>query len=98
MVKLLLKSGADVSILNAVGHDAVYEAEINDKNDVVDFLLKEGVGLDTGLGGAEGEEAEEEVKEDPDIVEGSVNGGVDGVKEELEKIDIKEDGSKEEVV
>lgn len=96
MVKLLLESGADVSILNAVGHDAVYEAEINDKNDVVDFLLKEGVGLDTGLGGAEGEGAEEEVKDDPTVMEGAVNGGVDSVKEELEKMDIKDNGAKEE--
>lgn len=95
-MKLLLESGADVSILNAVGHDAVYEAEINDKDKVVDFLLKEGVGLDKGLGGAEGEGAEEEVKEDSNIMEGTMNGGVDGVKEDLEKLDIKDDGAKEE--
>jgi len=96
MVKLLLESGADVSTLNAVGHDAVYEAEINDKNDVVDFLLKEAVGLDTGIAGAEGEDAEEEVKEDPNVMEGTMNGGVDGVKEELERMDIKDDTQKEE--
>lgn len=95
-MKLLLESGADVSILNAVGHDAVYEAEINDKDKVVDFLLKEGVGLDTGLGGAEGEDAEEEVKEDPNVMDRTMNGGVDGVKEELENMDIKDDGAKEE--
>lgn len=94
-MKLLLESGADVSILNAVGHDAVYEAEINDKEKVVDFLLKEGVGLDTGLGGAEGEDAEEETKDDPNVMEGAVNGGVDGAKEEMEKLDIKDDGVKE---
>jgi ankyrin repeat protein len=96
MVKLLLESGADVSTLNAVGHDAVYEAEINDKNDVVDFLLKEAVGLDTGIGGAEGEDAEEEVKEDPNVMEGTMNGGVDSVKEEMEQMDIKDDKQKEE--
>lgn len=96
MVKLLLENGADVSILNAVGHDAVYEAEINDKNDVVDFLLKEAVGLDTGIGGAEGEAAEEEVKEEPNAMEGTMDGGVDGVKEEMEKMDIKDDKQKEE--
>ncbi|TID22819.1 hypothetical protein E6O75_ATG01993 [Venturia nashicola] len=98
MVKLLLESGADVSILNAVGHDAVYEAEINDKDKVVDFLLKEGVGLDTGLGGAEGEDAKEESKDDSNVMEGSVNGGVDGAKEELEKLDIRDDSRKEEAV
>ncbi|KAE9963450.1 hypothetical protein BLS_009269 [Venturia inaequalis] len=99
MVKLLLQSGADVSILNVVGHDAVYEAEINDKDKVVDFLLKEGVGLDTGLGGAEGEDAEEEVKDDPNVTEGAVNGSVDSVddvKKELEKMEIKDNGTKEE--
>jgi ankyrin repeat protein len=94
-VKLLLESGADVSILNAAGHDAVYEAEINDKNEVVDFLLKEAVGLDTGIGGTNGDEAEEEVKDDPNVMEGTMNGGVDSVKDEMEKMDIKEGSVKE---
>ncbi|QDS68848.1 hypothetical protein FKW77_007252 [Venturia effusa] len=99
IVKLLLLSGADVSILNAVGHDAVYEAEINDKQDVVAVLLKEGVGLDTGLGSAEGGVADEEVKDDTTAMEGAVNGradGVDGVQEELEKVEIKDESAKEE--
>lgn len=91
MVKLLLESGADVSVLNGVGHDAVYEAEINDKNDVVDFLLKEAVGLDTGIAGADSEDAEEEVKDDPSVMEGTRNGGVNELKENIEKMDIKKD-------
>jgi uncharacterized protein len=95
MVQLLLGNGADVSILNAVGHDAVYEAEINDKNDVVDFLLKEAVGLDTGISGAESEDAKEEVKDDPNVMEGDMNGDVDGVKEDMEKMNIKNDNQKE---
>jgi hypothetical protein len=95
LVKLLLESGADVSILNASGHDAVYEAEINDKNDVVDFLLQEAVGLDTGIGGTDGEDVEEEVKDDPNVMEGAMNDDVDGVKEDVEKMDIKGDDVKE---
>jgi ankyrin repeat protein len=38
-VKLLIQSGADVTIINRAGHDAVFEAEINDKKEVVDWLL-----------------------------------------------------------
>lgn len=38
-VKLLMQSGADVTIFNSAGHDAVFEAEINDKGAVVDWLL-----------------------------------------------------------
>jgi ankyrin repeat protein len=53
-VKVLLDAGADPTITNAAGHDAVYEAELNDKNEVVDWVLKESEGLEQGLGG-EGE-------------------------------------------
>jgi hypothetical protein len=63
VVKLFLSNGADVTILNKSGYDAIFEAEMNDKGDVVEFLLKEGVGIDRGVsgGGVEGEaDAEEE--------------------------------------
>ncbi|KAI4672228.1 uncharacterized protein J4E78_000728 [Alternaria triticimaculans] len=49
-VKLLVQSGADVTIINRAGHDAVYEAEINDKNDVVDWLLGAVEELENGIG------------------------------------------------
>lgn len=49
-VKLLVQSGADVTIINRAGHDAVYEAEINDKNEVVDWLLGAVEELENGIG------------------------------------------------
>jgi hypothetical protein len=49
-VKLLVESGADVTIINRAGHDAVYEAEINDKNEVVDWLLGAVEELEKGIG------------------------------------------------
>ncbi|KAF2125359.1 ankyrin, partial [Dothidotthia symphoricarpi CBS 119687] len=51
-VKLLVEAGADVTIINSAGHDAVFEAEINDKNDVVDWLLGAVEALEKGVGGA----------------------------------------------
>lgn len=41
-VKILVASGANSSVRNKAGFDAVYEAEINSKEDVVEWLLKEG--------------------------------------------------------
>ena len=61
----MVNSGADVTLVNRAGHDAVYEAEINDKNDVVDWLLgtveelEKGIGQ-TGEAGA-GESADEDM-------------------------------------
>lgn len=57
IVKILLEQGADASILNSAGHDAVYEAEMAEKHEVVEWLLKEGKGLEKGFG--DGEEEEE---------------------------------------
>lgn len=56
VVKVLLDAGADVSILNEAGYDAVFEAEMNGKGEVVGFLLKEAVGVDRSLGGGKGVE------------------------------------------
>ncbi|KAF2703457.1 ankyrin [Pleomassaria siparia CBS 279.74] len=49
-VKLLIQAGADVTIINKAGHDAVFEAEINDKKDVVDWLLETVEELESGVG------------------------------------------------
>jgi len=60
-VKLLIDAGADPTIKNNAGHDPVYEAEINDKTDVVDWVLKEGgEGLESGVAGDQEDEGEEE--------------------------------------
>jgi ankyrin repeat protein len=63
-VKKLLEGGADPTIANHRGHDAVYEAELNDKGEVVEWVLKEGgEGLEEGFGGdaaeREGADADE---------------------------------------
>jgi hypothetical protein len=49
-VKLLVQSGADVTIINTAGHDAVFEAEINDKKEVVEWLLGAVEELEKGIG------------------------------------------------
>lgn len=73
-VKVLLEEGADPTITNSRGHDAVYEAEVNDRKEVVDWVLKEGgEGLEMGVaGGEEGElEGEEIGDEDEGMAEGA---------------------------
>ena len=66
-MKLLVGSGADVTIINRAGHDAVFEAEINDKKDVVDWLLGEVEELEKGIGHTEESSADaDEDMEDAD--------------------------------
>ncbi|KAH0545312.1 hypothetical protein FGG08_000611 [Glutinoglossum americanum] len=50
VVKLLFEAGADPTILNDAGHDAVYEAEINSKDDVVGYLLTEADAIEKASG------------------------------------------------
>ncbi|KAF2113553.1 ankyrin repeat-containing protein YAR1 [Lophiotrema nucula] len=49
-VKLLIQLGADVTIINKAGHDALFEAEINDKKEVVEWLLGAVEELEAGIG------------------------------------------------
>lgn len=54
---MLVRAGADVSVRNGVGRDAVGEAEVTGKVEVVEWLLcGEGRGVDGGVGEGEGEE------------------------------------------
>ncbi|KAI9878277.1 MAG: hypothetical protein M1830_001377 [Pleopsidium flavum] len=76
-VKLLVQAGADPGITNKAGHDAVYEAEVNGKDDVVEWLLTEGKGLDAGVEGG----SEDEVKE---------KNGMDELQEEVEGMHVGE--------
>ena len=46
--KALIGSGANLSIKNKAGHDAVYEAGINSKDPVVEWLLQQDQGLENG--------------------------------------------------
>ena len=48
--KLLLAAGADPAIVNNTGHDAIYEAEANGKEEVSRWVLMEGKGLEKAVG------------------------------------------------
>lgn len=71
-VKVLLQEGSDPTITNQKGHDAVFEAELNDKKEVVEWVLKEGgEGLEEGISGeteegAAGEPVDEDMEVDQD--------------------------------
>ncbi len=54
-----MQAGADPTLTNKAGHDAVYEAELNGKEKVVEWLITEGKGLDTGVGGGSDQGLEE---------------------------------------
>ncbi|KAK6354582.1 hypothetical protein TWF696_003724 [Orbilia brochopaga] len=49
-VKVLVKAGADPGVLNGAGHDCVYEAEVNDKSNVVEWVLNYAESLESGVG------------------------------------------------
>lgn len=70
-VKVLIEEGADPTITNQRGHDSVFEAEVNDKKEVVEWVLKEGGEmLESGVaGGEEGEREGEEVEDDDERME-----------------------------
>ena len=51
-VKLLIEAGADPTVMNKAGKDAVHEAETSEKNEVATWLLTEGKGLDSAVGGS----------------------------------------------
>ncbi|EWC47468.1 hypothetical protein DRE_00436 [Drechslerella stenobrocha 248] len=50
VVKALAGAGADPGVLNAAGHDCVYEAEVNDKSNVVEWVLEFAESLESGVG------------------------------------------------
>ncbi|KAF3932913.1 Espin [Dactylellina cionopaga] len=103
-VKLLVKAGADPGVLNMAGHDCVYEAEANDKSNVVEWVLNFAEGLESGVGvvGEEGDGEEkgkeEEEQDNADVLrnEGSRHEGkeVEGKEGEssiaIEKLDLEE--------
>jgi ankyrin repeat protein len=89
-VKKLLDYGADPTIANHKGHDAVYEAELNDKREVVEWVLKEGgEGLEEGFGGGpmvgEGSDGVEMDEDEPSYQEDEPK--LEGT---MDKMDIKE--------
>jgi hypothetical protein len=94
-VKSLVQSGADVTIINKAGHDAVFEAEINDKSEVVDWLLgavdelEKGIGHDGGFTMAAGDMGNKTDKNAAGGVEGSA-ASVEDVTMQMEDLQTKD--------
>jgi hypothetical protein len=83
---MLVQLGADVTIINKAGHDAVFEAELNDKNDVVDWLLGAVEALEQGIGHTESNVDRSHEGDNSDrIVEGSA-GSVEDMTKQMEEI------------
>jgi hypothetical protein len=98
-VKILIQAGADVTIINRVGHDAVFEAEINDKGEVVDWLLGAVEKLESGIGqtgGRPGDEDEDESMDDDDkgVQEGS-SAAMEDVRKQMEDMKTRDGASKD---
>lgn len=74
--------------MNKAGHDVVFEAEVNGKEEVVEWLLKEGHGLGKGLGVSAGER--ENGEEDDVEVEGDGEEQKDGVENGSEVEDLEQ--------
>lgn len=72
-MKLLIQVGGDVTIINKAGHDAVFEAEINDKGDVVDWLLGEVEELEKGIGEAGAGDDDDDMEVENEADEGNSN-------------------------
>ncbi|KAF1954157.1 ankyrin [Byssothecium circinans] len=88
-VKLLVQAGADVTIINKAGHDSVFEAEINDKGEVVEWLLAAVEELEKGIGQGNDDEGDEG---DGSKAEGHTNGeasadGIEDVRRQMEGLD-----------
>lgn len=75
---LVMAANADPTITNAAGHDAVFEAEANEKAEVVDWLLGHCEGLEEVIKGstggeefrvAAGERANEGKRKDVEVVD-----------------------------
>jgi hypothetical protein len=83
---MLVQLGTDVTIINKAGHDAVFEAELNDKNDVVDWLLGAVEALEQGIGHTESNvDGSHEGDNSDRIVEGSA-GSVEDMTKQMEEI------------
>jgi ankyrin repeat protein len=89
-LKTLLDAGADPGIKNAAGHDAIYEAERNEKEDVVAELLRRG---EDGKVEAEGGK---EAGEKGGQTDGTMNGHIEevggkranGIENGMQELDI----------
>jgi ankyrin repeat protein len=96
-VKLLIQSGADITIFNRAGHDAVFEAEINDKNEVVDWLLGAVEELENGIGQTDGAsgDADEDMDDEDKSVSQESTGAVEEVTKQMEDMKTRDGGSQD---
>jgi uncharacterized protein len=62
-VLALLQHGADPSVLNVAGHDALFEAEVNERTKAAEVLLAEGKELESGVGASESEATEQDCED-----------------------------------
>jgi ankyrin repeat protein len=97
-VKLLIQAGADVTIINRAGHDAVFEAEINDKNEVVDWLLGAVEELESGIGQTDEaqQDADESMDDDDDKgVQEQSSAAMEDVRKQMEDMKTRDGASKD---
>jgi len=96
-VKLLIQSGADVTIINQAGHDAVFEAELNDKKDVVDWLLGAVEELENGIGqtGEASGDADENMGDSDKVVVQGGTAGVEDVRKQMEDMKTRDSASRD---
>lgn len=73
---LVERGGADPGVVNAAGHDAVFEAEVAGKGEVVEWLLRNCEGLEGALGVADlvGDEEGEGVEGEDGVGEVEMEG------------------------
>ena len=65
-MKLLVEAGADTTVVNKAGRNAVYEAEASEKDEVAAWLLTEGKGVEGERVVQDGEEIRGEGEDDDD--------------------------------
>ena len=95
-MKLLIQAGADVTIINRAGHDAVFEAEINDKKEVVDWLLGAVEELENGIGqtGEASQDADESMDDEDKDVQEQTSAAMEDVQKQMEDMKTGESASK----
>lgn len=97
-VKLLIQSGADVTIINRAGHDAVFEAEINDKQEVVDWLLGAVEELENGIGQtgeSSGDADGSDMVEDGEGTSTGRTASLEDVRKQMEDMKTRDGGSRD---
>lgn len=89
-MKLLIEAGGDITIFNKAGHDAVFEAEVNDKKEVVDWLLGHVEALEKSVGGGtsngEGSAGAEEMM----FKAGDISGPMEDVTDKMGSMQTKD--------